>query len=214
MVMSFRFLLFSLLMAASTAAWGQVSDAVRSEFFEKRIRPLLVEHCLVCHGPRLQQGGLRLDSAEFLLQGGQSGPAVVPGEVEQSRLIQLVRGSGNLQMPPTGPLSESQVAALEQWVRDGAVWPRPRAVRKQAGERRSRVVSRSPSDGELSAELQVWLKADAVQLQEGETFQVWQDASGRGNHWNVAALEGAQGKVAAPEWIAESRVHDKPALRF
>ncbi|MCY4059695.1 MAG: hypothetical protein OXG44_17045, partial [Gammaproteobacteria bacterium] len=124
-------LLLSVLMATATAASGQASDPARIEFFEKDIRPLLVEHCQVCHGPRLQQGGLRLDSAESLRQGGQSGPAVAPGQVEQSRLIQLVRGSGDLQMPPTGPLSESQIAALEQWVRDGAVWPEPRAVRKQ-----------------------------------------------------------------------------------
>ena len=209
------FLLLSVLMAASAVnASGQASDSARIEFFEKRIRPLLVEHCQVCHGPRLQQGGLRLDSAEFLRQGGQSGPAVAPGETEKSRLIQLVRGSGDLQMPPTGPLSESQISALEQWVRDGAVWPRPRAVRQQTTERQSGVVARFPSDGELAAGLRVWLKADAVQLKEGETFQVWQDASGRGNHWKVAAVVGGQGEVAAPEWIAESRVHDKPALRF
>ena len=142
--MSFRFLLLSVLMATATAASGQASDPARIEFFEKQIRPLLVEHCVVCHGPRLQQGGLRLDSAEFLRQGGQSGPAVVPGKVEESRLIQLVRGSGDLQMPPTGPLSESEVAALEQWVRAGAVWPQPRAVRKQEGERQGGVVARPP----------------------------------------------------------------------
>ena len=173
-----------------------------------------MEHCLVCHGPRLQQGGLRLDSADFLRQGGQSGPAVVPGEVEESRLIQLVRGSGDLQMPPTGPLSESEVAALEQWVRAGAVWPQPQAVRKQEGERQGGVVARPPGDGEWAAELQVWLKADAIQLKEGETLQAWPDTSGRGNHWKVPVVEAPPGEAPAPEWIADSRVHGKPALRF
>ena len=213
--MSFRFLLLSVLMAAATvAALGQTSDPARIEFFEKQIRPLLVEHCLVCHGPRLQQGELRLDSADFLRQGGQSGPAVVPGEVEESRLIQLVRGSGDLQMPPTGPLSQSEIAALEQWVRAGAVWPQPRAVRKQNGERQGGVVARSPGDGEWAAELQVWLKADAIQLKEGETLQAWPDASGRGNHWKVPTVEAPPREAPAPEWIADSRVHGKPALRF
>ena len=181
--------------AATVAALGQASDPARIDFFEKQIRPLLVEHCLVCHGPRLQQGGLRLDSADFLRQGGQSGPAVVPGEVEESRLIQLVRGSGDLQMPPTGPLSESEVAALEQWVRAGVVWPQPRAVRQQNGERQGGVVARSPGDGEWAAELQVWLKADAIQLKEGETLQAWPDASGRGNHWKVPAVEAPPGEA-------------------
>ena len=213
--MLIRFLLLPFLMAAVTvAASGQASDSARIEFFEKQIRPLLVEHCQVCHGPRLQQGGLRLDSAEFLRQGGRSGPAVVPGEVDRSRLIQLVRGAGDLQMPPTGPLSESRIAALEQWVRDGAVWPQPRPVRKQTMERQSGVVARSPADGELAAELQVWLKADAIQFKEDETLKVWQDASGRGNHWKIAAAEELPEEAAAPEWIAESRVHGKPALRF
>ena len=213
--MSFRFLPLSVLMAACAVnASGQVSESARIEFFEKQIRPLLVEHCQVCHGPRLQQGGLRLDSAEFLRQGGQSGPAVVPGEAEKSRLIQLVRGSGDLQMPPTGPLSESQVSALEQWVRDGAAWPQPRAVRKQTTERQSGVVARSPADGELAAGLQAWLKADAIQLKEDETLKTWEDAGGRGNHWKVSPVEGHGGGAAAPEWIAESRVHGKPALRF
>ena len=209
-----RILLLSVLIAAATAASGQASDPAGIEFFEKEIRPLLVEHCQVCHGPRLQQGGLRLDSAEFLRQGGLSGLAVVPGQVEQSRLIQLVRGSGDLQMPPTGPLSKNQVAALEQWVRDGAVWPEPRTVRRQTAERPSRVVARSPADGELADELQVWLKADDIQLKEEETLKSWQDAAGRGDHWRVSAEEGMSGEAAAPEWIPESRVHGKPALRF
>ena len=213
--MQTRFLLLSFLMAVATAVSGQASDPARIEFFEKEIRPLLVEHCQVCHGPRLQQGGLRLDSAAFLRQGGRSGPAVAPGQVEQSRLIQLVRGSGDLQMPPTGPLPENRISALEQWVRDGAVWPEPRAVRQQAAERQSPVVARSPADGALAAELQVWLKADAIRLEEEKKkLESWQDAGGRGNHWRVSAGEGPSGEAAAPEWVLESRVHGKPALRF
>ena len=76
------------------------------------------------------------------------------------------------------------------------------------------MVARSPADGELAAGLQVWLKADAIQLKEDETLKTWEDAGGRGNHWRVSPVEGHGGGAAAPEWIAESRVHGKPALRF
>ena len=89
-----------------------------------------------------------------------------------------------------------------------------RAVRKQNGERQGGVVARSPGDGEWAAELQVWLKADAIQLKEGETLQAWPDASGRGNHWKVPTVEAPPREAPAPEWIADSRVHGKPALRF
>ena len=79
--MLFRFLLLPVLMAAATvAALGQASDPARIDFFEKQIRPLLVEHCVVCHGPRLQQGGLRLDSAEFPSSGGPIGTGGGAGE--------------------------------------------------------------------------------------------------------------------------------------
>ena len=62
----------------------------RTEFFEKAIRPLLAEHCHECHGDQKQEGGLRLTSRATLLRGGDSGPAVVPGEAEVSPLIRAV----------------------------------------------------------------------------------------------------------------------------
>jgi mono/diheme cytochrome c family protein len=99
------------------------------EFFEKHVRPVLVERCVSCHGPRLQQGGLRLDRPDFLRAAGESGPVVRPGDPEGSRLIQAVRHAGNLKMPPNGKLPEAQIAALSEWVRAGAVWPSPTGPR-------------------------------------------------------------------------------------
>ena len=100
-------------------------DDSREIFFEQQIRPLLSQKCFSCHATdqRKAKGGLRLDSADRLFQGGHSGPVVVPGQPDESRLIQYVRRRGNLPMPPDAPLEPSEVAVLEQWVRDGAVWP-------------------------------------------------------------------------------------------
>jgi hypothetical protein len=94
-----------------------------SEFFERHVRPLLLSHCIECHGPDVQESGLRLDSRQALLDGGDSGPVIVPGASDQSLLIQAVRQSGDLQMPPDAKLSDEQIAQLEHWVEQGAPWP-------------------------------------------------------------------------------------------
>ena len=110
-----------LLTAAPATAQAPTSEQV--EFFENDIRPLLADNCLQCHNSRLAApfGGLRLDTREGLLEGGDSGPAVVPGQPDDSRLIQLVQGRPLL-MPPTGPLDDEQVGALVEWVAMGAPW--------------------------------------------------------------------------------------------
>jgi cytochrome c553 len=92
-------------------------------FFENEVRPLLVQKCQKCHGPKKQESGLRLDSREALLKGGERGPAVAPGKAEQSILIAAVRQRGDLKMPPGGKLSDAQIAVLNRWVADGAAWP-------------------------------------------------------------------------------------------
>ena len=82
------------------------------EFFEKGIRPLLVEKCYSCHSAHspLAMGGLRMDTAEGLLEGGDSGPAVVPGAPENSLLIKAVNYKDlRLKMPPTGTLSDDEI---------------------------------------------------------------------------------------------------------
>ena len=99
------------------------------EFFEAKIRPLLVDHCYSCHSKQAEKGvkgGLYLDSKEGVLKGGDTGPALVPGEPERSLLIRAVRYTDeNLQMPPKGKkLSAEQIADLEAWVRLGAPDPR------------------------------------------------------------------------------------------
>jgi hypothetical protein len=111
-------------------ALGRAEDP--AEFFESKIRPLFASNCLTCHA-KPQMGGLRLDSRDTLLAGGNSGPAVVPGQPEASLLVQAVRRThARLKMPPTGPLSAGQVALIERWVELGAPWPAEQAKRDAA----------------------------------------------------------------------------------
>jgi hypothetical protein len=108
----------------SLIAAGEI-DPDRVAFFETSIRPLLVERCLECHGPKKQKGGLRLDSRAGWMQGGDSGPAIVPGDPDASLLVRAVRRTDpKLRMPPDRRLTDRQVALLEEWVRTGAADPR------------------------------------------------------------------------------------------
>lgn len=101
------------------------------EFFEKKVRPLLVERCHSCHSTKAkkQRGNLSLDSRAAILRGGDTGPALVPGRPEASLLIRAVRyEKDGLQMPPKGKLPAAEVAILEEWVRRGAPYPGPAAT--------------------------------------------------------------------------------------
>ncbi|MCY2949216.1 MAG: hypothetical protein NTZ71_13655 [Planctomycetota bacterium] len=96
-------------------------------FFENRIRPILVEHCQKCHGPTKEQAGLRLDNAASLKKGSDSGPVVVPGKPEQSKLIQVTHYTGESKMPPKGKLADSSIADLTKLgfaiLSTGSFWP-------------------------------------------------------------------------------------------
>jgi hypothetical protein len=114
-----------LLVSSLSSVWGS------EEHFEKHIRPLLLEHCIKCHGPEKQKGGLRLDSAAGWKVGGDSGPAIVPGDVAASRLMKAVAYTDrDLKMPPDGKLPAEAVSALEQWITLGAHDPRKGDVLK------------------------------------------------------------------------------------
>jgi hypothetical protein len=84
---------------------------------------VLFDKCISCHGPDKKRGGLRLDSREAILKGGDSGPAVVPGQPEESLLLKAIRRDGDLKMPPKEPLTLAAVTALRDWIRQGAAWP-------------------------------------------------------------------------------------------
>ncbi|QJE97915.1 PSD1 and planctomycete cytochrome C domain-containing protein [Luteolibacter luteus] len=101
-------------------------DPADLEFFEKKVRPILSEHCYGCHSADTKAAGdLRVDDFNGLLNGGNNGPAVVPGDPEKSLLIQrIIHKEDRLLMPKeSAPLSEAQIADLRTWISRGAAWP-------------------------------------------------------------------------------------------
>ena len=94
------------------------------DFFEKRIRPVLVEHCYACHsGTSKIKGGLRLDSRDGWKKGGDSGTAILPGKPDESLLVEAIRSDGDLKMPPQGRLPQNVIDDIERWVKMGAPDP-------------------------------------------------------------------------------------------
>jgi hypothetical protein len=106
------------------------------DFFEKEIRPLLVTHCFECHSGSEAKGGLRLDSRPGIVAGGDSGPAFQSDSPDQSLILKAVRyNDSELQMPPQGALTATQVSMLERWVKLGLPDPRTEPVHADASNK-------------------------------------------------------------------------------
>ncbi|MCX7397654.1 MAG: DUF1549 domain-containing protein [Planctomycetales bacterium] len=103
-----------------------VSTTAQVAHFEKKIRPVLVAQCYACHSADAKEikGGLALDTRDGIRKGGDSGPAVVPGDLKASLLIAAIRHEDGLEMPPKQKLTEEQIADFVTWIRTGAVDPR------------------------------------------------------------------------------------------
>ena len=137
--------LFCLLLTLSPLTAGE-----GEAFFESKIRPLLIEHCIECHGEKKTKGGLRLDSRGGWETGGDSGPAITPGDTEASLLVKAVRyRHDDFAMPPERKLPDAHIALLEEWVRMGAPDPRSEAPSKTAA-------------------------AKPMSVEEGKNFRSWQ----------------------------------------
>jgi hypothetical protein len=101
-------------------------DDSQLEFFETKIRPVFASHCYKCHSAEVDEpkGGLRIDSRQALLDGGDSGAAVVPGDPDSSYLMEVISYDNvDMQMPPKGRLAADEIASIKRWISDGAVWP-------------------------------------------------------------------------------------------
>ena len=161
-----------------TGSWSRAHGSAGEEFFERRVRPVFAEHCHDCHSASTKiRGGLSLDSRADLLRGGETGPAIVPGQPEDSLLLAAVRHrKPDLAMPAKQPkLPDSVIGDLESWIRDGAPWPgsqtstAPRGTFDLAGRKarlpwlweppRRQIVPVVPASGQASTDVDRFLRA-------------------------------------------------------
>ena len=164
MLKQIQWLLGAIVFASATPGLQVFAEdqAAEMEFFESRIRPVLVEHCYQCHSSdsKSLKGGLLLDTRDGIRAGGDSGHAVVPNDIDESLLIAALKYE-SYEMPPSGPLSEAIVADFEKWIEMGA--PDPREGKAIASER----------DINIEAGKDFWA------FQPLQTPSIPQDASGR-----------------------------------
>jgi hypothetical protein len=109
--------------AQSGSGESQLKTTAELDFFENKVRPILAEHCYVCHGEKKQKGDLRLDSVAAIRKGSESGPLFVPGKPGESLLVKVLSHSGEVKMPPKQKLSEEAVGNITLWIERGAVLP-------------------------------------------------------------------------------------------
>ena len=111
------------------------SRSEKEEFFEKKVRPILAERCWGCHSAEAgdAKGSLRLDHGTLIGQGGDSGPAVVAGNPDESLIFQAVNYQG-YEMPPDGKIPAAEIEILRTWIAGGAEWP-DEPVPEVAGEK-------------------------------------------------------------------------------
>jgi cytochrome c553/plasmid stability protein len=114
----------SVLRAGQTPAPATAPQALDANLFETKIRPLLAANCFACHGESAMSG-LRVDSREALLRGGETGPAIVPGDPEKSTLLKAVQHAEGFPRMPRGraKLAAADIDAIAEWIRAGAAWP-------------------------------------------------------------------------------------------
>ncbi len=124
---SFSELVVVLCVVAVQAA--RAADPVTdTDLFETKIRPVLVDVCFKCHGSEKVSGGLRVDSREALLKGGDLGASIVPSKPNESTLLKAIRHEDkDFKMPPDKKLPDETIAAFETWIAGGAVWPANKA---------------------------------------------------------------------------------------
>ena len=120
-----KLLLIRVIMAVCLTGQVSADPTVVAVDFETQVRPLLVQHCAKCHGATVHKSGLRLDARHSAFKGSDSGPVIVPGKADESRLFQRMTSAiDEERMPPEGPpLHADDIDLLKRWINAGADWP-------------------------------------------------------------------------------------------
>ena len=157
----------ALLPAASLSAATPEPSPEQVKFFEEKVRPILAENCYKCHGSEKQKGKLRLDLREMALAGGESGAVIVPGKPDKSLLVEAMKWE-SLEMPPSGKLSEQNIATLTEWIarRSDAQGPRRRQRHRAAQRRAASSPTKTASGGPFSR----FGRADAAARQPDDAW--------------------------------------------
>ena len=118
----FRSLIFAVVFTCTLKSFA--ADAVD---YTKHVKPILAKHCVMCHGPDESESGLRVDAGQLMLDGGDRGPAIVPGKSQESLLYQALVGEGEedvTAMPlDSDPLSKKEIEIIKKWIDAGAAFP-------------------------------------------------------------------------------------------
>ncbi len=118
--------LYLLCFAARSAAEDTPAIKIttqQTEYFEAKVRPLLLAKCTPCHGDKAQQGSLRLDSLSASIKGGNRGAALIPGDPDKSLMCQVINYDGAVKMPPSGKMKPDEIETIRNWIKMGAPWP-------------------------------------------------------------------------------------------
>ena len=108
---------------AAALTFSLTSTCSADDFFRSQVAPILERHCVSCHIGDDAKGKLSLETAATVKAGGDSGPPIVPGNLDDSYLLEVVSGEKPLMPKNSPPLSKAQVEILRRWIKEGAVWP-------------------------------------------------------------------------------------------
>ncbi len=170
--------------------------------FSKQVFPLLKTRCITCHGPEKQEGGLRLDSLEATIKGGDQGPAIVPGDAESSLFVNAITfADPDLQMPPKQKLTDAEIALLSHWIQTGAAWPVDASEANSTDEMGDAFHDEKNPVRQLFGEerLTLWsLKGPAVTLPDGLSKTEAAPASKIIDAFLIQKLKAAELQMSAP----------------
>ena len=176
-----------------------ISDNAQNEFFEQKIRPLLVRHCYECHSGASNEvkGGLRLDYREAAVKGGDSGPAVKAGSPDDSLLLSAIRHDG-LEMPPGKKLTDAEIQNVEEWIRSGAFDPRDHPPDPKA-------IASETFEALYQDRRQWWSLQPPVMTEPPQLTWPHADSQNSGNEIDQFVMAGLQAQQLTPATRADER---------